>query len=142
MILTGGDDIGVFPERDATEIRLLEWCEDRGAPVIGVCRGFQVMAHRLGAALLPVNPGIHRAKRHTVVFADGCEREVNSYHNMGVSIENRRDFPMAPLAWCGKDRSLEAAASAKDAAMMWHPEREPAPDPADVALFKKYLRID
>ena len=41
LILTGGDDLGLFPERDATEKKLLGAAMQSGTPVLGVCRGLQ-----------------------------------------------------------------------------------------------------
>src|SRR5689334_2452359 len=43
MLLTGGDDLGSRPERDATECALLAHCIARGLPVLGVCRGLQLV---------------------------------------------------------------------------------------------------
>ena len=55
MVLTGGNDLaalgGDAPERDATENALLDAAESRRLPVIGVCRGMQVIQAALcGAA--------------------------------------------------------------------------------------------
>ncbi len=47
LVLTGGNDLaalgGDAPERDATENALLDDAESRRLPVIGVCRGMQVI---------------------------------------------------------------------------------------------------
>lgn len=36
IVLTGGDDIGLFPERDATEVVLVEWCLASSRPLPGI----------------------------------------------------------------------------------------------------------
>ena len=43
LILTGGDDLGLFPERDASEKKLLGVAMESGTPVLGVCRGLQLI---------------------------------------------------------------------------------------------------
>ena len=49
-ILTGGNDLGDIPnaknvsiERDRTEVALLKYAKARSLPVLGVCRGFQLI---------------------------------------------------------------------------------------------------
>ena len=49
LILTGGEDIGVSIIRDETEQELLSWACEYAVPVLGICRGMQVMAKRDGA---------------------------------------------------------------------------------------------
>jgi putative glutamine amidotransferase len=50
LVLTGGNDLatlgGDAPERDATENALLDAAESRRLPVIGVCRGMQIIQQR------------------------------------------------------------------------------------------------
>ena len=37
LILSGGDNIGEFPERDKTEKQILDYAIDKRFPVLGVC---------------------------------------------------------------------------------------------------------
>ncbi len=50
LLLTGGNDLaavgGDAPERDATENALLDAAESRRLPVMGVCRGMQLIQQR------------------------------------------------------------------------------------------------
>src|SRR5277367_5493920 len=50
LVLTGGNDLaelgGDAPERDAVENALLDLAERRSLPVIGVCRGMQLIQRR------------------------------------------------------------------------------------------------
>lgn len=140
IILTGGDDIGVHPERDETEYALLEWAEERQLPVIGVCRGFQIMHLWLGGTLKKLSCDGHRAQRHVIRFTDGTEREVNSFHNF--TPQKVASPPgLKELAICTADGSLEAACSPNMLGIMWHPEREPDPALADIQLFRYFLKI-
>jgi putative glutamine amidotransferase len=64
LVIGGGDDIGaelyggqvlpdvrIDPERDKLELRLLEWALPRGVPILGVCRGSQMLNIALGGTL-------------------------------------------------------------------------------------------
>ncbi|MCL2283812.1 MAG: gamma-glutamyl-gamma-aminobutyrate hydrolase family protein [Fibromonadales bacterium] len=136
FILSGGDDIGLFPERDKTETALLDLAKKEYSPVVGVCRGFQFICKWLGGELISTESEIHCAKRHTVKFADGNEREVNSYHNFSPDIKNTA---LHPLAYSVKDNSLEMAVCENMLGIMWHPERELKPNSEDLNFFKKHL---
>jgi putative glutamine amidotransferase len=137
LILTGGEDIGVFPRRDETELALLDFAAREKLPVFGVCRGFQMICHWLDGELSAVDPEIHRGRRHVVHFAEGPGREVNSYHNFAPE-----SLPpgLQPLAYCAADKSVEAAAGELLLGVMWHPEREGTPAREDLRLFLEHFR--
>ena len=52
LLLSGGNDIGEYPERDATEGFLLDWAEKEKIPVLGICRGLKMMAVHSGVNLV------------------------------------------------------------------------------------------
>ena len=142
VILSGGDDIGRFPERDVTEFAVLEWCRESSIPAIGVCRGFQVINAFWGGEAVAAEQSLHRAKRHYVRFSDDTVRSVNSYHNFAItSFSGQCGQALSPLAVCVQDQSIEAAFGLNMLGMMWHPEREKVPVSADLDIFKQYLRI-
>ncbi len=142
IVLSGGDDIGVFPERDAAEFALLEWCRQTETPALGVCRGFQVMHHWLGGRLQEVSPDTHVAKRHIVTLQSGDKRDVNSYHTFAPDFTGlKHDFPLQVTANCAVDGSVEAAAGKGMLGIMWHPEREAVPNATDVAVFKEHFAL-
>ena len=81
LILTGGEDIGTSTLRDETERALLAWARDRDLPVIGICRGMQMMAELAGTGHRPVTG--HIRERH--MLTGEIARKVNSYHKSGLS---------------------------------------------------------
>jgi len=118
VVLSGGQDIGQSPARDVTEASLLDFADSEGIPVLALCRGMQVMAHRAGTGLKSVAG--HAGTRHGLIGV--IEGQVNSYHNF--SLEN------CPLGFQVLSRSEdgEIEAIAHDLlsweGWMWHPERE------------------
>ncbi|RZB17009.1 gamma-glutamyl-gamma-aminobutyrate hydrolase [Streptomyces sp. F001] len=137
IVLTGGDDLAAYggkcPQRDLTEITLLHWALSRNVPVIGVCRGMQVILHAFEVALSPVDG--HAGVRHRVV-GEGWERTVNSYHRWAAtSIEE----PLDVVARHGPVIEAIRHRKAPVVGMMWHPERERVPNPRDIALFREIL---
>ena len=137
IVLSGGDDLvaygGTFPQRDETERRLLAWAMARGLPVLGVCRGMQLLVDAFGGRLERTDG--HVASRHDVRTQDGV-RSVNSYHRLAA-----RTVPPALEVTATCDDIVEGVRhrEADVVGMMWHAEREETFDPADVgavsALF-------
>lgn len=140
LVLTGGNDLaalgGDAPERDATENALLQDAESRGLPVIGVCRGMQVIQQRHAVPLRRIHG--HVILRQTIEI-EGRESEVNSYHNFGAS-ETR-----APLnAWAhARDGIIKAIRHSEQpvTGIMWHPERATPFAARDIALFRGVFEV-
>lgn len=65
LILAGGADVGTDDERDASELWLLGAAEDLDLPVLGICRGMQLMAVASGGALVPHLPDVIGDDRHS-----------------------------------------------------------------------------
>mgnify|MGYP005661517497 FL=1 len=43
FIISGGDNIGEFPQRDKTETIMLEYASKKNLPILGICRGMQII---------------------------------------------------------------------------------------------------
>jgi putative glutamine amidotransferase len=160
LVISGGADVSPARYDEEPHERTTSWRDDRGAwelallsvadherkPVLGVCRGMQVMAVGAGGALdqhLPDlvgheqhNPGGDRFGSTAVrVEADsllqqlvGDELDVHCHHHQGV----RAHPGFRPVAWAG-DGTLEAMEQPGDRfclAVQWHPEMA-----ADAGLF-------
>lgn len=116
IILTGGNDLGEAPERDGTERFLIRYAVGNRVPLLGVCRGMQMVLHEFGIPLQRVEG--HVRVEHPLSNGD----RVNSFHGWGA-VECRP--PLIPEAW-SEDGVLEAVRHGEYAwirGIMWHPER-------------------
>ena len=136
ILLTGGNDLvaygGDAPERDRTECTLLDFAKQRNIPVIGVCRGMQVIQHRFGVRLQPVEGHVTPSQR---VRINGKLEEVNSYHKF-AALQSCPELEPWAFAEDGVIEALRTADN-KLVGVMWHPERMPAFSVADIELFRR-----
>jgi putative glutamine amidotransferase len=169
LVLGGGADIdpedqgverhpetlGTNPDRDRFEIALARGALQRGIPMLGVCRGMQVLNVACGGTLdqhIPDRLGheIHRPvpgawAEHEVRIepgslaaeAAGTERlTVKSHHHQGV---DRIADTLTATAWATDDESVEAIESGDGGfalGVLWHPE-EDATDAIIPALISR-----
>jgi putative glutamine amidotransferase len=138
------ETVGTNPDRDRFEIALALGALERGIPMLGVCRGLQVLNVACGGTLdqhIPERLGheIHRPvpgswAEHDVRIepgsltarAAGTERlTVKSHHHQGV---DRIAEGLTASAWATDDDSVEAIESEDGAfalGVLWHPEEDP-----------------
>ncbi|MBI1381257.1 MAG: gamma-glutamyl-gamma-aminobutyrate hydrolase [Planctomycetaceae bacterium] len=138
LLLTGGNDLvslgGNAGERDAVESWLLEEALGCDRPVLGVCRGMQVLLQRFGARLVPVRG--HAGHAHSIVCS-GRERSVNSYHRYGSTsvsdpLETWAQAPDGVVEGI-RHRALPLVG------IMWHPERLAPAHKDDLTLFARHF---
>lgn len=118
LVIAGGESIGDNPVRDSFEISLLKAAIASQTPVLGICRGLQVMMSFYG--LSPVRLEGHAGTSHAV--NGRISGRVNSFHNFGFT--NVPDgFQVISSA---RDGSVEAAYHQENnwLGVMWHPERK------------------
>ncbi|MCW2775891.1 MAG: peptidase [Nocardioides sp.] len=139
------------PDRDAWETALLDAAEAVGLPVLGVCRGMQVMAVHAGGSLDQHLPDLVDHERHSpggdefgavevttttgtrVAGLVGERLSVNCHHHQSV-----RDHPGYVAAAHAADGTLEAMEAPGDrfsVGVQWHPETA-----ADVGLLAGLVR--
>jgi putative glutamine amidotransferase len=141
----------VRPDRDAFELALAAVTREWDTPVLGICRGMQVMAVAAGGTLeqhLPdlvghdehsPAPGVYgshsvRTVEGTTVSALlGQEVVIPSYHHQSVSSHPG----YVPAAWApdGTLEAMEHTASRFRLAVQWHPEAGP-----DDRLFSGFVQ--
>jgi N5-(cytidine 5'-diphosphoramidyl)-L-glutamine hydrolase len=148
LLLTGGNDLATVCKdplsraRDRHEEALLEQVEAHGLPVLGVCRGLQLLGQRDGCQLVAEEG--HVATRHPIqVSADSRWLanlelvEVNSYHGWLLRGEPT-SLRVAARDAEGAIEALERAEGSPLLAIMWHPEREAPFQEHDLRLFREF----
>lgn len=140
LLLTGGEDWGIFPERDETEQKLFAWARENNFPILGVCRGAQVINRLLGGQEHAITG--HAATRHNIALSLKNlpdKAEVNSFHRHGIARDDlARDLEAFAVA---EDCSVEGflADRGKTCGIIWHPERENPPSELDAALVRDFF---
>lgn len=133
IVLSGGNDLGEQPVRDLTEGRLLDHARARDLPVLGICRGMQMIGHWAGVGLKPVSG--HVRTRHRL--SGRIVAEVNSYHGFALA-DCPEGFEVLARSEDGEIEAIRHLGLPWEG-WMWHPERESvfaAPDLARLqALF-------
>jgi N5-(cytidine 5'-diphosphoramidyl)-L-glutamine hydrolase len=118
VILSGGNDLGEYPIRDATEACLIHYAQEKLIPVLGICRGMQMLAHSFGASMRKVEG--HVCTKHNLVGE--VPWTVNSFHNFSIS----KCPDSFKVIACSEDGEIEGIkhTNLPWEGWMWHPERE------------------
>jgi putative glutamine amidotransferase len=158
LMLAGGADIdpssygaerhaetkGTTPDRDRFELALTRRALERDLPVLGICRGMQILNVALGGTLdqhLPesTGSGVHRSVAgtfgtHQVRLAQGtlaCGAAgtdgllVMSHHHQGV---DRLGEGLEVSGWSDEDdvvEAIELPGKGFALGVVWHPEEDP-----------------
>jgi len=136
----------VAPVRDDYELALVRAAEERGVPVLGICRGMQVVNVAHGGTLVQHLPDVVGHDRHArtpgefsrhevnlvpgslAARAVGAERaEVSGYHHQGVDTVGDG---LRVSAWSALDdgiiEAVEAPGPGFALGVLWHPEEDEA----------------
>jgi putative glutamine amidotransferase len=151
------------PARDAVEIALARWAVDDRKPILGLCRGLQVMNVALGGTLFQdIEAQVPGALKHDYFPTAGFERDyaahpvaiadgsrlaaafgapdvtVNSMHHQAV----REVAPALHVSARAPDGLIEAVESGTDhflVGVQWHPEMFEQSDPRTRRLFRDFI---
>ncbi|HUF82638.1 MAG TPA: gamma-glutamyl-gamma-aminobutyrate hydrolase family protein [Burkholderiales bacterium] len=136
-------DVDLAPERDVTESALLRASMEHGWPVIGVCRGMQALNVFHGGTLAALAG--HAGTRHALGPASpgpfDLDREVNSYHDVGIAPAGVAPG-MRVLAIADGNAEAILHERVQHLGIMWHPERNRPFSAKDIALFRRFLGRD
>ena len=99
IVLSGGDDIGKNDDRDKTENFLLKYAIDKNIPVIGICRGMQLINNYFGGKQIIDKNNQHIGKDHEIkIINHNISKifnskiiEVNSFHKNMINADNLGD---------------------------------------------------
>ncbi|MBC8298271.1 MAG: gamma-glutamyl-gamma-aminobutyrate hydrolase family protein [Pelagibacterales bacterium] len=155
LILSGGNTLADYAdttdkhesisvERDVYEKALLKAALSTHTPVLGVCRGLQVINVYYHGQLEKIKG--HAGTRHLLIpenSINGLEipSEVNSFHDCAVP-RKHLGKSLISLAHDAED-NIEAFYHPKDKVLgiMWHPERISIPLDSDCKLIKNHFGI-
>jgi putative glutamine amidotransferase len=175
LLVTGGGDIDaatygagdqgtscdVDHEADDWELKLIRAAQFRRLPVLGICRGMQIMAVASGGKLnqdISGAPGHPRmdslgpvgvlAARHPVEITPGSTlacvygvgvREVNTIHHQAVT--DAGDFEVAARNEAGYIEAIEMPKRWPALAVQWHPEKMQTPQESAMEhrLFRDFI---
>lgn len=137
VILSGGNDWGKAPNRDKTEAGIVKYCLKHKVPLLGICRGMQVInlvtGGHLNKNIKSSSPENHVACTHAIniwpdspVNIKGIGRgiKVNSFHDQGITAA---DISKEFKAFAVTDGGVVEGIFHKTKPVIgiqWHPERK------------------
>ena len=139
LILCGGGDIGKSPKRDARETDWITSALENGQPIIGICRGMQLLNHYFGGEVENIPEALSEnhlndvfdddedhsfrlSEFHQVYDSDGDSKTVNSRHH-----QHCRWVPLNfEITHRAIDGTVEGFQDLEKRiwAVQWHPERD------------------
>ncbi len=174
VILAGGGDIepsrftnkthetiyNLNPLRDETELELAKQSLDKKIPLLGICRGLQILNTVLGGTLhLHLPDVIQSSVNHRIPPRELTKHSVRvkvdsqlaktmksdsvttaSWHHQAIEISGKG---VVPIAWAedGVIEAIEIEGHSQVLAVQWHPELTGLEDPTQLSLFEHLVRL-
>lgn len=154
LLLTGGGDVdprmygqrprsevyGVSENRDLVETYALSVAEERGVPVLGICRGCQLINVFAGGTLRQHIEGHRSTSHHVVTTNNSIFRRVSGKTPKVISLHHQRIEKVArgySVSGHANDRTIEAVESddGRVVGVQFHPEMDQYEDYAQ-GLFR------
>ena len=147
LILSGGDNIGDDNVRDKTENMILDYAVSHNVPLIGICRGMQVINTFFGGKIQSTNNSEHVKNDHFVNITNHSlfkneQIQVNSFHHNIITLSNLGKN-LSTFAISKNDNTIEGLFHNELPifGVMWHPERNPN-DNSNILLKKIFSNKD
>ena len=168
LVLTGGQDVSpclydeepdiligaTSPERDASEKALLEEALKQGKPILGICRGLQLINVVLGGTLyqdLATQANItvqhvQKSQPHSATHSIRIEADthlakcmadgvlVNSIHHQGIKALGQ-GLKVAAWSSDGVIEAIESSEGSQIVAVQWHPEELSRDSQENLSIF-------
>lgn len=139
VILSNGNDWGEAKQRDETEKKIVDYCVKNKLPLLGVCRGFQVLNVLFGGKLdknISAKIGQNHAGIVHSVKINGKIIKVNSYHNHGILLSSLA--PAFKVLAETQNGLVEAFYHPRKPilGLQWHPERKNPSESLNKSLIK------
>jgi putative glutamine amidotransferase len=177
LIISGGEDIAPFlygeapikevtyviPERDYLEIELVKKAIEKNIPILGICRGMQIINISLGGTLyqdintqanskiehmpmsMPIDRIYHRIKieENSLLMDIFKEKEilVNSFHHQAVK-DLGKGLIATAFSEDGFIEGIEAEGNKNIIGVQFHPEDLTKNYPIFIELFKYIVKRD
>ena len=150
----------IFPEVDKFHLKSIEYCKKYNKPLLGICRGMQIINVAFGGSLYQdlsyingciikhVQNSKRNATSHTVDVVQnshlykiiGDKVMTNSFHHQSV----KKVAPGFKVSAVAKDGVVEAIESENDdfiLGIQWHPEEMFQDSEAMLNIFKELIQI-
>ena len=147
-----GGSHNINTELDLLQLRALEQAVKSAMPILGICKGMQLINIGLGGTL---TQHLNTASLHTDTAKDayhptittedsflfplyGASFPVNSRHHQAV---DKLANGLIPVQWCPDDSCIEAIShsSLPILGVQWHPERLHSDSITGIPLFQYFL---
>lgn len=174
LILTGGEDISplyyneepmeklgdIFIDRDYFDYKLVEFAKEKNIPILGICRGAQVLTSYHGGTLYQdlsyrdeknikhIQGASPQTEIHSVKIFDNTilssifneeKITVNSFHHQAVK-EAPSGFIISAMAPDGVVEAIESIEDEFVVGVQWHPERLQSKNEKMKNLFKYFIQ--